>query len=226
MSGGVPRFYTNKAYDDAVEYGGGTLLTVNTYNPIVWKELLETICDGVLLQGGQDINPKAYNCEPEIDTEECDGLRDSIEMSLITTALELNKPVLAICRGMQVLNVATGGDLTQDLFGGQKDLHYEAYKGDRSRVVHKLVIEPHTTLWYALGNVVGLMVNSMHHQAIKTLGNGLEVVAKSEDGVIEAIQAKNHRFCVGVQWHPEELMKTEESQNLFRTFVYECSKSK
>ena len=146
-------------------------------------------CDGLVLPGGRDVCPDWYGEEPNQHTQPPDLNRDSLELALCKRALNLDMPILGVCRGHQVLNVALGGTLLQNI---------EDHVVSR----HKVSIEPDSFLGFVAGEPE-MYVNSLHHQAIGQLGRNLRVIAKAEDGTIEAIQSKKHKWVVGVQWHPE-----------------------
>lgn len=180
--------------------------------------------DGLLLTGGGDINPARYGEAPIPELGFVDEERDAAELELARWALEDNKPVLAICRGHQVLNVACGGSLYQDLPAQYPDSlnHYESRdRGIRGLATHELDVAPGTRLAAAIGEGAH-PVNTHHHQAVKVLGEGLEITGRAEDGVVEAIELKSHSWAVGVQCHPEEMWHEHEwAAQLFRAFVGE-----
>lgn len=158
--------------------------------------------DGLLLQGGTDLDPALYGQPPRHIVGEPDPIRDRFELDLIEAFVAQRKPVFGICRGMQLINVAFGGTLHQDLVaeGVTVFAHTDAAY---DRHVHPLSILPGTALaqWYPL--IEHSQVNSIHHQAVAQLGQGIEVMARAPDGVIEAIWRPGDAFVLGVQWHPE-----------------------
>lgn len=158
--------------------------------------------DGLILQGGADIDPQAYGERPSEFLQTTDAVRDRFELSLLRAFADAGKPVLGVCRGMQLINVAYGGTLYQDLVNGgaTKSLHYVPASYDEH--AHALRIENGSWLSSVYSRTDG-MVNSIHHQGIKQLGEGLEVQAWSEDGIPECLRARDEHFVVGVQWHPE-----------------------
>lgn len=185
------------------------------------EELLSRI-DGLLLSGGEDVDPKLYGeetlpCCGEIDTE-----RDTMEMPLTRMALEKNMPVLAICRGIQVLNVAAGGTLYQDVAEQyKKEVEHPVYKRPREKV-HEMHLVPDTMLSKIIG-FDQICVNSRHHQAVKEPGKGLIVCARAADGLIEGVEMPDKRFVLGVQWHPESLCSySPEALAVFEAFVRAC----
>jgi putative glutamine amidotransferase len=180
--------------------------------------------DGVFLAGGHDVHPSQYD-EPRLDCcQETDAARDWTELRLIRWAVEDGRPVLGVCRGIQMINVALGGSLYQDLtlqYPGsiRHDYFPTASEFSRDYLAHPIRIEPHSRLADLLG-AGKLPVNSMHHQGIRKLATGLRPTAHAPDGLIEGFEGGNGRFLLGVQWHPEELVQTSESQRrLFAAFI-------
>ncbi len=177
--------------------------------------------DGLFLPGGEDIDPANYGTERHPLLGATDKERDRTELLLTRWAIEAGMPVLGVCRGVQMINVACGGNLMQDIHSEQPDLEKHDYfppSFERYRVSHRVDIEADSRLARALGQ--RHEVNSMHHQGIDRIGFGLRVVARAEDGLPEALEAPALPFVVGVQWHPEELAKTDQmSANLFYDFV-------
>lgn len=180
---------------------------------------------GLLLTGGSDINPARYG-QTNAGSDEVDDARDALEMRLLAEALAADIPVFAICRGLQLLNVASGGTLIQ---------HLETSKVHRQRpkdaepgkhpVAHRVWVAPDTRLAEVVG-AGGLDVNSRHHQAIENLGQGLIVSAISEDGVIEAIEKPGVAFAVAVQWHPEDrILVSDADRKLFEVFAQAMARS-
>ncbi len=174
---------------------------------------------GLLLMGGTDVNPTRFGEAPQAETDDPDDARDELECNLIQEFLGRDLPVLAICRGVQILNVEHGGTLVQHL---DSTAHHQVrtpeYKG---RPAHGVEIVPGTKLAAIEGAPFALSVNSRHHQAVGKLGEGLRVSARDpEDGTIEAVERPDKRFVVGVQWHPENMSAGDERQaKLFRAFA-------
>lgn len=176
-------------------------------------------CSGLLLMGGSDVNPALYGEARETETEESDDIRDALECALIEEVLERDLPLLAICRGLQILNVQHGGTLIQHL---PSTARHRRSTEDRGTPVHQVGIVPATTLAAIEGEPLTLDVNSRHHQAIKRLGDRLHISARdSEDPtVIEAVERPDKPFVVGVQWHPENMSAADERQaRLFQAFA-------
>jgi len=159
--------------------------------------------DGLVLQGGADIHPSCYGQKPERAESVTDVVRDRFELGLLREFIAAGKPVLGICRGMQLINVLFGGTLHQDLVeaGAARDPHVVA--GAEEEYRHGLVLEADGWLRRLYGGLAEAQVNSIHHQGIDRLGAGLSVEARSHDGVIEAVRRAGPGFVVGVQWHPE-----------------------
>jgi putative glutamine amidotransferase len=190
------------------------------------KDLLEQIAEnlnGLLLPGGQDVDPALYGQEPREPGGEICRMRDEMENLLLRMVLERRVPFFGICRGLQFLNVFCGGSLYQDLpqeLGG-KVQHGASEKGKENR--HRVQILPYTPLDQIL-RPSEITVSSYHHQGICDLGHGLRPMAKSDDGLIEAVCMRDYPFGIAVQWHPELDFKTSESsRRLFAAFVDACS---
>jgi putative glutamine amidotransferase len=211
----------NQTYVHALLRAGAVPLLIPTLtDPAVLRTLYRSLA-GLLFTGGKDVHPARYGeplhkrCDP-VPTE-----RDEMELTLVRWAVEAGKPLLAICRGIQVLNVALGGSLYQDLEvqvpEAEEHTWYPNYP--RNRLSHAVAVTPETRLARILG-ATSLSVNSMHHQAIKDLAPGLAVVAQAPDGVIEGVEVQAHPFAVGVQWHPEDLAASDpQQQGIFDALV-------
>lgn len=180
--------------------------------------------DGFLYPGGPDLNPLLYG---EETLAECGNIiteRDTLELGLMPEILRLGKPVFGICRGIQSMNVALGGTLVQDIpaegRGGGKIGHFQ--KAGYTVRTHSIKVEKNTLL-YDIVKKERLTVNSFHHQSCKTLGSGLVLNASAPDGVVEAIALENHRFFLGVQWHPEHLYGIcEDMARVWNAFIASC----
>ncbi|MDQ2777428.1 MAG: gamma-glutamyl-gamma-aminobutyrate hydrolase family protein [Acidobacteriota bacterium] len=173
---------------------------------------------GLLLMGGTDVNPIRYGQEPVPETNHPDDERDEIELETINQAIQKDLPILAICRGLQLLNVYHGGTLTQHLGSPRHDVQAE----DKGKPAHEVEIERGTVLAQAIG-VHLVQVNSRHHQAVATVGAGLQVSARDpRDGIVEGLERADKRFVVAVQWHPEDqILRQPEQLRLFQRFVEE-----
>jgi putative glutamine amidotransferase len=225
----APRFGQSQAYVHAVARAGAAPLLIP---PLADKALLRTLyelLDGLLLSGGEDVDP-AYYGEPR--HEKCVLVshdRDETELTLVRWAVDDEKPLLAICRGIQVLNVALGGSLYQDIQaqvpGADKHDWHPGYP--RDRLSHTAIVAPQTRLAQILGPLDSpcplYRVNSLHHQAIKDVAPGLIVAARAPDKIVEAVEAEGHPFAIGVQWHPEELANNDtQAQRIFGALVEAC----
>lgn len=176
-------------------------------------------CDGLLLPGGGDMDPKFYGQERIPACGEPNLLRDAAEPLLLRAFLAADKPVLGICRGIQVMNAVLGGDLYQDIKPFEHLPH-----NDHWAKVHTVTVRRGTLLSRILGQDT-VLVNSQHHQAVDRVAPGFTLAALSEDGIVEAIEKPDTRFCLGVQWHPEWLSDADPAmQGLFDAFVNACSK--
>ena len=179
--------------------------------------------DGVLLTGGADIDPAVYGETDRHPTVELAPDRDAYELALARLAVERDMPLLAICRGAQVLNVAAGGTLIQDIPSQLPTTLEHSITEPKNAIAHDITIHPETCLALLLtrpGAAINLIaVNSRHHQSVKDTAPGFVVSATAPDGVVEAIEKPGARFCVGVQWHPENFWQTGEFGGLFKGLV-------
>jgi putative glutamine amidotransferase len=207
-------------YEEAVRRAGGDPHVVAPDSHSV-EEVL-TGADAVLLPGGSDINPSIYGEAPHEQFDAAEPGRDAFEVALARRALEADLPLLAICRGVQLLNVACGGTLFQDIPDQVPNALNHNVRDTPVSIAHDV--------WMTSGSLVERVmrdrldgdtyaVNSRHHQAVKTVGEGLVVSATAPDGVIEAIEDPTKRFCLGVQWHPENFYRTGEFRELFEAFI-------
>lgn len=180
--------------------------------------------DGILIPGGVDIDPRQYG---EAILPECGNLdpsRDRVELQLVKWAIEDGKPVFGLCRGLQIINVARGGTLWQDLAVQRPELAKHDYFPTagyaRQHLAHPVTLEPDSKLATLLDGPHTVMVNSMHHQGIKALGEGLVATATAPDGLIEALELPGEPFIIGVQWHPEVFEMTDpHTRHLFGGFI-------
>ncbi|MEJ7652203.1 MAG: gamma-glutamyl-gamma-aminobutyrate hydrolase family protein [Chloroflexia bacterium] len=220
-----PRYAASQSYLDALEVAGAAPFGLAP----IGEEALRTLFDlsaGVLLTGGGDVDPTHYGEKPIPALGHVSSQRDRAELALARWAVEENKPVLAICRGLQVLNVVCGGTLYQDLpsqVPGGLNHNESRDRGERGLATHSLEVQHDTRLAHAVG-AGSHPVNTHHHQAIKALGAGLVVTGYSEDGIIESIEAESQSWIVGVQCHPEEMWnKHRWAAQLFEAFVHEIA---
>jgi putative glutamine amidotransferase len=179
--------------------------------------------DGVLFTGGGDVDPAHYHDTRHPNTNEPDPARDAFELELAKLALAANTPLLAVCRGLQVVNVAAGGTLIQDIPAQVNQALSHHVDSPPYAIAHEVWVTPDTMLARVmqeeLGDTEVLQVNSRHHQAIDKTAEGFTVSATAPDGVVEAIERPSAPFCVAVQWHPENFWRTGEFRSLFEEFV-------
>jgi len=195
------RYALRDDYVRAVEQAGGVPVVLAPGPAENVPEVLARL-DGLVLSGGSDVDPGQYGARPHPTVEDVAPERDAFELALVREALRRDLPVLAICRGQQVLNVATGGTLVQDIPSELPGAVDHDPDGERWAHAHEVRILPGTRLREILGRD-RVAVNSFHHQAVARLGEGLVASAASPDQVIEGVEAPDRRFVVGVQWHPE-----------------------
>lgn len=224
--GDRPGFHSMRAdYARSVERSGASPVVLPPLGPEHAEALLERV-DGLLLSGGVDVDPALYGRPRHPKLGRVDRERDEFELALTRHALRRDLPILAICRGQQVLNVATGGTLIQDLPSELEGVVTHEAPGRRTRRTHPVEVAAASKLSEILGPGP-LSVNSFHHQAIDQLGEGLVVSGRCPgDGVIEAVEMKDRSFVVGVQWHPESFWKEPVSfQALFDAHAAACRAS-
>jgi putative glutamine amidotransferase len=201
------------AYVRALEHAGARPVLLPPVEGAV-EETLDAV-DGILFSGGEDVDPGAYGAEPHAQTTGTDAARDRAELALLEAALARDLPVLAVCRGSQVLNVLRGGDLVQhlpDVLGHEEHRHTPGTFAD-----HAVSIDPESRLGGLLGGRAP--VKSHHHQGYGRVGEGLREVAWAEDGTVEGLEDPSRRFAVAVLWHPEE----GEDRRLFEALVAEAA---
>ena len=204
----VSLFSVGQAYVQAVQLDGGAPVIIPPHlEETELRAIFESI-DGVLLSGGGDILPALYGEEDSGLLWTVDEGRDHTELALARWALTERRPMLAICRGIQVLNVAAGGTLVQDIpTQVPNGLTHSSVAGrPKSSIAHSVEVTPNSRL-AELVSAGPLGVNSSHHQAVKDVGSGLIVTARASDTIIEGLESPDHPFCVGVQWHPEVMVE-------------------
>ena len=213
------RYVLKAAYMQMLEgLGAVPMIMPLTTDEAVLERFLD-LCDGLVLSGGADIDPVRYG---QIDEGLCGGispLRDEVEITLCRRAVERDMPVLGICRGHQILNVALGGTMYQDLKVQQGTIFEHMVPNPVGGMVHEVAIVPGSPL-AALQGAQTMMVNSRHHQAVRDVALGLVVQATSPDGVIESVYLPGKRFVWGVQWHPESIWDiSEENRKIAEEFL-------
>ena len=217
---GITRCNRLDDYVASVEKSGGKprILEVTDSARKVVKEI-----DGLLLTGGGDVDPVLYGEKRHPTVEDAEPGRDEFEIDIARRAMGANLPMLAICRGAQVLNVATGGTLVQDIPSAVETELPHSITVPKDHVAHDVRVVPGSKLQQALGDAVSqghtCRVNSRHHQSVGRLGTSLSPSATAPDGVVEAIESGEKEFCIGVQWHPENFWRTGEFKSLFDSFV-------
>jgi len=208
----APTWERTKYYYDALNAAGAEYAIVNHAD-------LPPDAGGLLLTGGVDVDPGLYNAKRDARTDKPHRERDEHELGLLRQALERDIPVLCVCRGHELLNVAMGGTLLQHIDG---DGH--RWLDDGSSNYHEVQINGSGHLANAYGDGVTLRVNSRHHQGVTEdrLAPGLRVTARSPDGFVEAMESESHRWVMGIQWHPERPEMTDDARSLWRAFVEAC----
>jgi putative glutamine amidotransferase len=221
---GIERAYVNDDYIQAVERAGGVpvLLPVVDHVECILTQIEG--CSGLLFPGGHDIHPIYYASEAHICLGDVNSRVDEYQLKLLRSSLESGKPILGICRGHQLLNVACGGTLLQDLSEAPNRCLKHYQNGRRYEVMHQVKTASGSILENMLGSE--FWVNSHHHQIIRDVGAGLAVLATASDGVIESILMSDRDFVLGVQWHPEMMVtKSDQMMVLFEQLVKEAIKS-
>ncbi|MGL5099612.1 MAG: gamma-glutamyl-gamma-aminobutyrate hydrolase family protein [Fusobacteriaceae bacterium] len=216
----------NNTYKEAVILGGGIPFLIPVNNPEYAKEIVQHL-DGILFSGGEDVHPIFYGEAPLIKIGTVNPDRDRWELELFKEARKKMIPLLGICRGCQIINIALGGTLYQDIdsqIPGVNGHHPVGIKGDE--IYHHINIDPTSEL-YKIFTTQKLGINSFHHQSVKKLGEGLVSSAFSEDGIIEAYQYSEieNNYIMGIQWHPEAMVnKHQEFKKIFENFIVKCKK--
>lgn len=197
-----PQVLLYSAYIRALEASGLAPVLLTPHHGARSVESLLEHCGGLVLSGGEDVDPRRYGEEPHPQLGSVAPERDEMEMAALSYALERSLPVFAICRGIQVLNVFLGGTLYQDLGAQYPTELRHAQDAPWSDRTHRVTVHDDSILRKIVGTGE-LLINSFHHQAIRAVAPGLRVTAVAEDGLVEAVEATQHPWVVGVQWHPE-----------------------
>lgn len=222
MIDGLPRVRLNEAYVHAVRAAGLVPLVVPPIEPDAADSIMGAV-RGLVLTGGEDVDPALYHAERGPRTQPPHDLRDRCEIALLRRAHELRMPTLAICRGIQVANVALGGTLVQDIATECAGALRHDRADERAMRVHEVVVERDSRLADAVGGT-RIEVNSSHHQALGRIADGLRVTARAPDRIVEGAEwTGDDWWMLGVQWHPEELVRdaAEWDRGLFKAFARE-----
>jgi len=202
-----------------IEAGAAPVIIPRNLSTGAWEAIFDSVA-ALLFPGGSDVSPVRYGETTRPAVSGVSEAQDELELTLMGWAIERNKPFLGICRGMQVLNVALGGSLYQDIASQRPaSLRHNAPGAlPRNQLTHGVTVEPGSKLADCLGQTE-IAVNSLHHQAVREPAPRLRVVALAEDQVIEGVELPQHPFGLGVQWHPEELLDHAEMRCLFESLV-------
>lgn len=217
------KHFLNNDYAEAIVRAGGIplVIPVGTETDVVQ---IAGLVDGLMMTGGNDPNPLLFGQEPHPKLGEVNPERDALELELARHFLYLNKPMLGICRGMQVMNIAVGGTLYQDLSQHKRELIQHNQDAPRTHPSHYVHVEEGSLL-HRIAGTDRITVNSYHHQAVWDVAPSFTASGIASDGIIEAIESRRHRFVIGVQWHPEGLALKGDpfSLRLFEQFVTICA---
>ena len=209
-------------YGYAVEQAGGLPLLLPFVQEDAAIERFVQLCDGFLFTGGADIHPQRYGEEKQDVCGEVQLYRDELEFKVLKKALQSGKPIFAICRGMQLVNVAFGGTLYQDLPDAMKINISHKQSQDLTTDTHEIQVYENTPL-HTIIQKTSMCINSLHHQGVKRLGEGLKVMAMASDGAIEAIYAPEYAYLRAYQWHPEWLFDAcQDNRLIFQDFIRAC----
>jgi putative glutamine amidotransferase len=204
-------------YKEAVRVAGGEPVVLD-WTTVTPEQALSSV-DAVVLTGGPDVDPAEYGQVPHASVEHAENGRDRFELDLSRRVIDTNVPLLAICRGMQVLNVAAGGTLIQDVPSQIASSIDHSLTKPKDRIAHEVSITSGSRTWELLGRKTSRAVNSRHHQAVDRIADGFVVTATAPDSVVEAMERPGATFCVAVQWHPENFCATGEYQSLFEGLI-------
>jgi putative glutamine amidotransferase len=207
-------------YLEAIGRAGALAIVVPPLPGPMIPALLDRV-DGICLSGGPDVHPDAYGADPHPELGPTAPRLDAFELALVRAADERDTPVLAICRGAQILNIARGGTLHQHLPDVVGETLAHRQPGEPAKATHAVSVVPDSRLEAILGHR-HVQVNSFHHQAVDVMGERLAVTAQAEDGTVEGFEAIDRSFMVGVQWHAECLVDHDEQAALFTALVDAC----
>ena len=223
VKGGKRTSFLDLAYAECVKGAGGISMH---FPPLPSDEFIEgiiSLIDGLVLTGGADLNPSYYREEVSAPVILSPDQRTDFDLSLFRAALGAGKAILAICHGMQIMNVALGGTLYQDIPSQVSGaMEHRGEKGS-TPARHSVTVQPGSRLAEIMEGIPRLEICTIHHQAVKDLGKNLRVVARAPDGIIEAIELPGHPKVIGVQWHPEQDPQSEATRRLFKALVKAAS---
>jgi putative glutamine amidotransferase len=215
----LPIFSTNIPYAKSVAEAGGIPILIPLCLSDDDLDLLISRVDGILFTGGYDVDPRRYGNQPHPKVEGVDADRDRMEIHLVQALIHQGKPFFGICRGFQVINIALGGSLYEDLFEQfSSEIIHDNHDHSRNYLAHNIDVRSGSRLSEFLG-IGNVGVNSLHHQGVSRLARGLQLSAMAPDRLVEAFELADYPFGLAVQWHPEELQEHASMRNLFKAFV-------
>ncbi|MBM3125244.1 MAG: gamma-glutamyl-gamma-aminobutyrate hydrolase family protein [Chloroflexi bacterium] len=214
-----PTVALQHSYANAVLQAGGIPVLIPNLLPEADLHFMYDQVSGILFSGGGDISPKCFNGEDHPRIDGIDEDRDETELALMRKAVEGGKPILGICRGAQLMNVALGGSLYTHIAGQLPGALDHDYPGNRRKtIVHPVNVDESTHAARVFGEI-SLQVNSLHHQGLKDIAPGLRAAGRAPDGLVEIVELPDHPYAVAVQWHPEWLTDQPAMRRLFQSFV-------
>lgn len=217
----ITRHELNRSFSDMIAdcEDAIPIMFPQTNNDDILDEFIDMV-DGIVLIGGSDVSPHLYNEGPKRGLLQVNPKRDEIEFNIIKKAIKNNTPILAVCRGMQLLNIYKGGTLYQDIYSDIEDVDNHSDRDNKNIMYfHNIDILDEESHLYKAFESETVVVNSFHHQAIKKLGRDLKIVAKSQDGIIEAVEHTKDPMVMGIQFHPEFPEHNKKFYKVFKYFV-------
>lgn len=219
---GYKKSYVSDHYVQSVILAGGIPLLIPINSDLTSIDKYVDLIDGLVMSGGHDVDPYFYGEEPRQKIQAVFAKRDNFDLALIKAMVAQDKPILGICRGHQIINVAFGGKILQDLSYSKNELINHWQKADRTTPTHTITTSKDSTIYQIFGETN--RVNSFHHQTVLVAGDGLEIVAWSKDDCIEATESKEKKILT-VQWHPEMMSAVSKKQlNVFKWLIEKSSK--
>jgi len=213
-------YFLPPVYGKTILQAGGIPVLI----PLVPDEDIDDLCeqiDALFVTGGEDIDPSYYGQDPHVHLGIITPRLDTMEFALVQKMLELDKPYIGVCRGLHMLNVATGGSLYQSIHSQRKEpVMQHLQKAERTHRSHSVKIDKESRMFEMLQEEE-FKVNSFHHQGCNEVGKPLKVVARAKDGIIEGVESTEHSFVFGFQWHPEEfaLIGDDPSKRIFEAYI-------